>query len=300
MSTNGIRIAVMSDLHNEFERSRGPDQPSAAWLGLNRRRRREPGHPHVGPWLGDLRGECDVVVLAGDTDVGARHVHAYADAVSRYLSVPVVVVMGNHECYDRSDVVDFQREMRRLSDASDGRVRYLENRSTEIEVRGRYVNILGCTLWTDFELLGSTEGTITRSMYEANSTMNDFARIRYGGQPLNPEITRQLHNVSRAWLAYEIARVRANDLDSVVVVATHHAPTPEGIRPSSAGEWISAAYASDMRAEIESWRPDLWCWGHAHYGVDDDLGPTRLISNPRGYVGIDTSVDRFRPVVIEL
>ncbi|PIP00654.1 metallophosphoesterase [Pleomorphomonas carboxyditropha] len=300
MTNTGIRIAVMSDLHNEFERTRGPDQPSGAWLELLRRRRREPGHPVVGPWLGDLRGECDVVVLAGDTDVGTRHVHAYADAVSRYVGAPVVVVMGNHECYDRSDILDFQREMRELSDASAGRVRFLENRSTEIEVRGRFVQVLGATLWTDFELLGETEGTITRSMYEANSTMTDYRRIRYGGEALNPEITRQLHSVSRAWLAYEIARVRANDPDSAIVVATHHAPTPDAIRPSSSGEWISAAYASDMRAEIESWRPDLWCWGHAHYGVDDDLGTTRLISNPRGYVGIEPSVDRFRPVVVEL
>lgn len=299
MTNNGIRIAVMSDLHNEFERTRGPDQPSGPWLNLNRIRRQEPEHPATGPWLGDIRGECDVVVLAGDTDVGARNVFGYADSVSRYLDVPVAVVMGNHECY-RTDVLDFQREMRELSTASGGRVRYLENRSTEIEVRGRYLNVLGCTLWTDYALLGESEGSVTRAMSEAGSMMNDFRRILYGGEPLTPLITRQLHSVSRAWLAYEIARVRYNDPDSPVVVVTHHGPTTEAIRPSSVGEWISAAYASDMRAEIDSWRPELWVWGHSHHAVDSSLGPTRLISNPRGYVGYESSADRFRPVVIEL
>src|SRR5688572_2749691 len=90
-----VKIALMSDLHLEFE------------VGAAR----EPapiGHPyriHVGervlwgPALEELKTNSpDIVVLAGDIDVGESCVK-YARMVRDYLECSIILVPGNHEFY---------------------------------------------------------------------------------------------------------------------------------------------------------------------------------------------------------
>jgi hypothetical protein len=52
-----LRIVVLSDLHNEFERPHGPRRPTAEWFALRSIRRSIQGHPDIGPMLDHLRGE---------------------------------------------------------------------------------------------------------------------------------------------------------------------------------------------------------------------------------------------------
>lgn len=69
-----MKIAAMSHLHLEFE------------------------HDRAGPPLCNAIG-ADLVILAGDIDVGALGFD-YAFGVSDRLGAPVVYVLGNHEGYD--------------------------------------------------------------------------------------------------------------------------------------------------------------------------------------------------------
>src|SRR3954470_22041676 len=108
--------------------------------------------------------DADVLVLAGDVDVGVRGIElAKAWARGR----PVLYVAGNHEFYGEA----VPRHVGKMADAAKGSsVELLENR--EVEIGG--VRFLGCTLWTDFELFGDR----ARCMAAAQSAMNDFRRIR--------------------------------------------------------------------------------------------------------------------------
>lgn len=108
-----IRLALMSDLHNEFEASPGPARQTAAWMVLDQSRKRIPGHPEVGPLLDNcLAGGIDLVVPAGDIDIGARSIE-YAKRVSLFLGAKVICVAGNHEGYDSRDFDLLIPEMRR-------------------------------------------------------------------------------------------------------------------------------------------------------------------------------------------
>ncbi|MCU0733756.1 MAG: hypothetical protein MUE84_19530, partial [Hyphomonas sp.] len=92
-----------------------------------------------------------------------------------------------------------------------------------------------------------------------------------------------------------------------MVVITHHAPVRAGLAPEFHDDWISAGYASNLDALIKAFAPDLWVFGHTHYGQDTriETGPdashdgvprsTRLLSNPRGYPGSDRYNERFNP-----
>jgi hypothetical protein len=119
---------------------------------------------------------------------------------------------------------------------------------------------------------------------------------------------------------------RQNDTSGItrtpMVVITHHAPVRAGVAPEYHDDWISAGYASNLDALIEAFVPNLWVFGHTHYGQDTriEAGPgtsldgasheavtksglnklrsTRLLSNPRGYPGSDRYNERFNPGMV--
>ncbi len=104
-----MRLLLLSDLHREF---------------------------------GDIdipENSADVIVLAGDIDIGTRGV----GWAKRVFDKPVVYVGGNHENYGHS-VPAFGQKLRDAAEGSN--VRFLENDS--VIING--VRFLGCTLWTDF------------------------------------------------------------------------------------------------------------------------------------------------------
>ncbi len=74
---NGIRVGYFSDLHLEFE-VRREFVGDEGWLALRDVRRACPGHPEIGPYLGELKGGIDLLVVAGDTlpgTIGVAYLH---------------------------------------------------------------------------------------------------------------------------------------------------------------------------------------------------------------------------------
>ena len=90
--------------------------------------------------------DADVVVLAGDV---ARPAQAVEWAMA--LGKPTLFVPGNHEFYGGS-MPETLRELKRLATGS--QVRVLDNDEWCIG----NVRFLGCTLWTDFLLMGAEDG----------------------------------------------------------------------------------------------------------------------------------------------
>jgi predicted phosphodiesterase len=92
--------------------------------------------------------EADVIILAGDIDVGSRAVATVQRIADEHLNASVVWVAGNHEFYRTN--IDDQIAKYRASFAGDPRVHYLENDCVEI---GGYT-FIGCTLWSDCTITG--------------------------------------------------------------------------------------------------------------------------------------------------
>jgi len=226
--------------------------------------------------------EADATVLAGDINRGKRGLQW---ARQTFAGRPVVYVAGNHEYYTHA----LPKLTQELGAASDDILHFLEQ--GRVECGG--VRFLGCTLWTDFQLLG----TPLLARDTAQLKMNDYRKIRVSPQycKLRARDTLDLHYRSRHWLeeAVEHGETRG------AVIITHHAPSARSLSPEAPADWLSPAYASDLDTLIEASEAMLWVHGHTHRPVDYRVGGTRVISNPRGYA--DEPVVGFDPgLVIEL
>ncbi|WP_372399753.1 metallophosphoesterase [Azospirillum sp. HJ39] len=296
-----IRLALMSDLHNEFEAPPGPARPTAAWMELHESRTSIPGHPEVGPLLDSLLGEgIDLVVLAGDIDIGARSIE-YAKRVSLFLGAKVICVAGNHEGYDGRDFDLLIPEMRAAARATNGWVTFLENETAAFGFDGRRLHVLGCTLWTDYEANGDSTGEISQAMRRAADCLNDHRRIFLRGRLLTPAIAREMNLESRSWLATEVERIRGEEgNDAEILIVTHHAPVLEASGPQHIGGRLTPAFVSDMTEEITAWQPMAWIFGHTHHSLNIQIGSTRVMSAQRGYVCIEPEAEGFTPKIIEI
>jgi len=210
---------------------------------------------------------ADAVILAGDIHTGRNGMKW---ALKTFTTVPVIYVLGNHEFYGQK-LQKLLADLRAM--ASGTNIHVLENESFSV----RDVVFLGATLWTDFALNGNS----FVSEVVAQTGMSDYRRIRtlpyY--KRLKPSDTRQLHAQTLKWLEDQVLVLK----DRKVVIVTHHAPSPESVPPTFAGDGFNPAFASDLRRLIEWSEARLWVHGHIHYCCDYVVGQTRVLANPRGY-----------------
>lgn len=248
-----MRLHILSDLHMEFA-------PFAA--------------PKV---------DADVIVLAGDVDMGLKGMKW---ARKQWPDTPVIYVLGNHEFY-REELPTLSDRLRRL--CGETSIHLLEN--DVVEIGG--LTFLGCTLWTDFKLLG--DPAAARAV--ADKGMADYFQINFAGanRCLEAKDTERLHSDSRAWLEHQLKA----HAPATTVVVTHHAPSARSIPPFHVGSALNAAFVSDLDSLVDSSRIPLWIHGHTHHCVDYLIGRTRVLSNQRGYP--DTPVPGFDPgLVVEI
>ena len=213
------------------------------------------------------RIDADVVVLSGDIHLGRA---GWQWAHRQFPSTPVVYVLGNHEFY-RHSLPALTEELKLETKGS--HVHVLDNDA--VEING--YTFLGCTLWTDFELMEEPEG----AMRAAEQMMSDYAIIEFSpeNRVLRATDTAKLHAQSVDWL-----RKRLNQSDPAkTVVVTHHAPSLLSEPPFHLNSPLSGAFASSLDYLIEPSRVPLWIHGHTHYNVDYRLGATRILTNQRGY-----------------
>lgn len=241
-----MKIWTLSDLHCEFRDWEPPAIPDA-----------------------------DICVLAGDITTGA--VPALDWCREHILPhMPVVMVLGNHEFYGSN----IQRELHLGTEyAPHAGVYLLENES--VVING--TRFLGCTLWTNFDLLAHGDaGAQMTALAASRAGMNDFQRIRlrdFSKDRFHPEDARDMHRASLAWLEGELS----TPFDGETVVVTHHCPSPQSVAPRFQRELLSASYASNLDGLIERYQPALWLHGHTHDSHDYEIGDTRVVCNPRGY-----------------
>jgi len=242
-----MKISLLSDIHLEFGK-----------------------FDHTPP-------DCDVVILAGDTSPGVK---GLVWAAETFGDTPVIYIAGNHEFYNQNR--QLPRFYDKLHEKAKGLgINFLQNET--IVING--VRFVCCTLWTDYALLGDA----TLQMLSAQVTdsqgmraMNDYNLIKQrGGGKLFPATVLAEHEKSMEFLTEALAQ----EFDGPTVVATHHAPSEISCGYKFKGNSDNPFYASNLHRFIEVMDPTAWVHGHVHSSSDYMVFDTRVMTNPRGYVG---------------
>jgi DNA repair exonuclease SbcCD nuclease subunit len=242
-----VKLRAMSDLHLEF-----------------------------GPINLEPIGE-DVLALVGDVgldDMGAR----WAARWSEKHRIPVVMIAGNHEFYNGGDE-------RRTIDETLQNLRDVAARCSSFHFLDDGIAVvagcvfIGSTLWTDYNLNGQPE----QAKMLARMSMNDHRLIRDDDRTFDPEQAYIRHMRSVGILRERLPHRMPSEGPTVVM--THHLPSKRSIAGRYADNAYNAAYASNLDDLVAASEAALWLHGHTHVSQDYQIGETRVICNPRGYVG---------------
>lgn len=241
-----MRVQFASDLHLEYLNRRFPDYQRVL---------------PIDPPLVDL------LVLAGDIHVGTHMVDRFGN-----WPYPVLYVPGNHEFYDTAIMPHVER-IRQAAANTQMTVLFRD------EVVRDGVRFLGCTLWTDYQLMG-TGGRQLASMFACEARIADHRKImgiQKTGQGFSAQQAFELHQQERAWLEEKLAEPFSGN----TVVITHHAPSRGSVHPRFRGDPCNAAFVSDLDHLVE--KANVWIHGHVHDSFDYRVGKCRVLANPGSY-----------------
>lgn len=279
-----MKIALASDLHLEFGDIQLDNSQDAQVLILS-------GDILVAQDLHDHPDTNHSIVNIAD--LGRRQLIAlrFREFLKRVSAEfpHVIYVAGNHEFYHGKWPLGLdylQQEVNKFSN-----IHFLENNSVVIDG----ITFLGGTLWTNMNNLDPV------TMNVVAHGMNDFNIIRNSDRNfarLTPQDVAQQH---RKTVNYISQIVDSNPHSSYVVVG-HHAPTKQSIKPRYHDDYyMNGAYSSELTEFILD-RPQikLWTHGHTHDQFDYQVGSTRVVCNPRGYIGYESCADHFELKFIEI
>lgn len=237
-----MRIQYMSDLHLEFPEN-------SMFLKQN-----------------EIPVTGEVLVLAGDIfylkDRIAPRAKFWKWASENYRQV--LIVPGNHEYYNYSDVMERGLQWKWMLRKNVG---YYQNQVVSIDD----TDFVLSTLWS--RISPSDEYFVWKGM-------NDFRQIKYNGKLLQIEEYNEMHEVCISFIRKSIMGSKARH----IIVVTHHLPTFQVVAPYPKGSVLNSAFASEYGNLICDNRIDAWIYGHSHTNIDSEIGGTKLLSNQMGYI----------------
>jgi Icc-related predicted phosphoesterase len=279
-----MKIALASDLHLEFGSIELVNDQNADVLILS-------GDIMVAEDLHDHpRDETppEVEKILGKRQQTAKR---YRDFLHRCsVQFPhTIYVAGNHEFYHGKwhQTLDYLHEECSLYP----NVYFLEDQTKEIND----VVFVGVSLWTDMN------GGDPLTIHACDRSMNDYRMIREdaaGFRKLRPSDTVHRHKKSLSYIKKTIE----SDTDKKYIVVGHHSPTKQSVKPEYQNDYhINGAYSSDLSNFIlEHPQIKIWTHGHTHDLFDYFVGTTRIVCNPRGYVGYEQCADKFELKFFEI
>jgi hypothetical protein len=193
---------------------------------------------------------------------------------------------------------------------------------------------IGGTLWTDMDQQDST------AMSYCKDAMNDFREVKnsnrmvvrrvpvYMKNPLyTPDgknggtyVKDEKGNLVPNGVKFKEEPARWSPEDSVedhkkmlnyidhatrdpgsYIVIGHHCPSEQSVADMYKGNLLNGAFRSKLDDFIEA-RPQIryWLHGHTHYNFNYWIGETRVVCNPRGYVGHEPMADWFKLQYLEI
>jgi hypothetical protein len=188
------------------------------------------------------------------------------------------------------------------------------------------VTFIGGTLWTDMNNEDET------TLHAMSGMMNDFRCVTHSGKPqvqykvpkfgvtaeghadwhsgpigeetkyrdarFNPEDAVVDH---RLMLQF-IQTVIEGKGDQKFVVVGHHAPSKQSTHPRYAHEKVmNGGYSTNLDDYIiDHSQIKVWVHGHTHEDFDYNIGDTRIVCNPRGYINYEYRADNWKLKYIEV
>jgi Icc-related predicted phosphoesterase len=216
------------------------------------------------------------VVLAGDIHTKTNAVPFLEQLSHRFKYV--IYVLGNHEHYGESVLRTQEKIQERIGNLQLDNVYVLDNECVIIDD----VVFVGSTLWT------SIDNGNPISMNTIQNIMSDFKYIKYGLPGMTYRKFRptdaMIQHRSSVHYIFNTTKDYVS-IGSKVVVITHHAPSHRSLPGGQLGSDWDPGYYSPLDNEILNGGPDIWIHGHVHESNDYTIGNTRVLSNPRGYIG---------------
>lgn len=281
-------------------------------------------HLEFGAITLENKQNADVLVLAGDICVARdfeladknlyaenkraqRYKDFFEDCAAKFLHV--VYIMGNHEHY--SGDFKYTLGILRRAVAHLPNVHVLDKETFVIDD----VTLICGTMWTDMN------GEDPLTMQNMPRMMNDFHGVTNANNivhrkvPLYDEPDEDgVRKVTRYKFKEEAAKFTPADavqdhkqmldyINNVVaerteqkfVVVTHHAPCGLSIHENYQGDTMMNGGFYTELGDFIAYRPQikLWVHGHMHNDFDYVVGETRVVCNPRGYVGHERRTNEF-------
>ena len=175
-----MKVQILSDLHNEFLRNG------------------KTTYDHH--WHGSIpESDADVIILAGDIDVGMLGVE-WAIQESMRLCKPVVYVPGNHEYYHH-EYFSLKSDLDSLCEETE-----VHCLNSGVFIHSG-VRIIGATLWTDYSVIPDLP--IDLVMDSAEARMPDHRVIRFNSgkesRVFLPSDALLIHQQELNWLEQQLA-----------------------------------------------------------------------------------------------
>ena len=281
-------------------------------------------HLEFGPLKLENTENADVLILSGDIAVAEKFdkfMYFFEECAAEFKDV--VYVFGNHEHYHGDYQTSHDTVYRALHNLKN--VHLLNNGHIDF---GDYT-FLGGTLWTDMNKGDPfTKNYVTRRMNDfqivknsatvGRRTVNEYqykddgsydvdenGRYIVIGQrvveytpDLSPDDVMVEHERMKAMIVEQVAKRP----DRKYVVVGHHAPSRLSTKPRyQRDHHMNGAYSSDL-SELILDHPQikLWTHGHTHDTFDYMIGSTRILCNPRGYIGYESVADNFKLAFVDV
>lgn len=284
-----MKISICSDLHLEFGDLDFDNTESAQVLVLS----------------GDICVARDIAQRDPYGVMGPEYrSNRYHDFFQRCSAgfKHVVYVAGNHEHYNH----DFAKTIPHMKDV----LSYLPNlhvmEKDSLDIGD--ITFLAGTLWTDMNSEDPhTLHSIRRYMNDFRCITNSTREVSFRDQDgkfhtrvarFTPEDTVEEH---KAMLEFVKTAIAARP-DRQYVVVGHHSPSRLSTAAQYADEhMVNGAYSSDLNEFILD-HPQicLWTHGHTHHDFDYQIGGTRVVCNPRGYVGHEPRAADWQLLTVEV
>lgn len=268
---------------------------------------------------------ADVLILAGDIcvardiELADKNMYSNRKRADRYIEFfaqvskafpKVIYVMGNHEHYDGD--FKYTKGILQRALAEFENIHILEKETLELGD----ITFIGATIWTDMN--GGDPLTLTG----IKNALNDFRCIDNGNNMVQRKVPLYDDgidfNAVRTVIGYKfkeeaskftptdamddhkqavdyINHVTANDPTKKYVVVGHHGVSMRSCAPRFHGDRIMNGGFYTELDDFMAYRPQikLWIHGHTHDSFDYVIGETRVVCNPRGYIGYETQATSF-------
>jgi predicted MPP superfamily phosphohydrolase len=272
---NQLRIAYCSDLHLEFD-------DRYLTVAKNKSSRRKDILLETG-----LMNTCqaDVLVLAGDIISAPLLTYGSADKFFEITSKEfkvIIMIFGNHDYYHGylSNSVKTAKNYLKAWE----NIHILDSESIEIDG----ISFFGATLWTN---MGRANPI---AMMRAARSLNDYNYIFVDDESysqITSEIILEQHNTSMEKLKEFLAQNKPS------VVISHHPPSIHSVEDkykNGMNDITNLYYYSDLDY-LMYWNQNIIAWihGHCHNNSDYVINNTRILCNPRGYIGQERIADNF-------